>query len=163
MPLTAFQTNVIHLLSVNRRPQSHVAGGIAINRYATSPRYSADLFHDDADNVGPSADQDAALLVQNGYQLEWSLQQPNVRRAHIKRGGAAFKLEWCHDSAFRFFPVQPNAELGFCLHLADLATNKALALASRSEIRDFIDILGRRPERIKATRRGRCSITPSAT
>jgi hypothetical protein len=113
MPLTAFQTDVIHLLAANRRPQSHVAGGIAINRSSASPRYSADLdlFHDNVEYVGPSADQDAALLIKNGYNLEWSLQQPNLRRARINRGGEAFKLEWCHDSAFRFFPVQPDAEL----------------------------------------------------
>jgi hypothetical protein len=30
---------------------------------------------------------------------------------------------------------------GYCLHQADLATNKALALAGRAEIRDFLDIL----------------------
>jgi hypothetical protein len=143
MPLTAFQTDILHLLAGNRRPQSHVAGGIAINRYSNSPRYSADLdlFHDTMYDVGQSADQDAVVLTQNGYEFEWSLQQPNLRRAQVKRGDEAFKLEWCHDSAFRFFPVQPDAELGFCLHPADLATNKALALASRSEIRDFIDIL----------------------
>lgn len=42
---------------------------------------------------------------------------------------------------FRFFPAQPDREFGYCLHPADLATNKALALAARAEIRDFIDIL----------------------
>jgi hypothetical protein len=31
--------------------------------------------------------------------------------------------------------------MGFVLHRADLATNKMLALAGRSEIRDYIDIL----------------------
>lgn len=51
------------------------------------------------------------------------------------------RLDWTTDSVFRFFPVLPDEEFGYCLHPADLATNKVLALAGRSEIRDFLDIL----------------------
>jgi hypothetical protein len=51
------------------------------------------------------------------------------------------RLDWCFDSSFRFFPVKPDVEFGYCLHQADLATNKVLALAGRSEIRDLVDIL----------------------
>ena len=46
-----------------------------------------------------------------------------------------------YDSAFRFFPVQPDAELGFVLHPLDGATNKLLALAGRGELRDYLDVL----------------------
>jgi hypothetical protein len=59
----------------------------------------------------------------------------------VTRAGDELRLDWCYDSAFRFYPVQPDPEFGYCLHPADLATNKALALAGRSEIRDFLDIL----------------------
>ncbi len=59
----------------------------------------------------------------------------------VRRDNEELKLEWCFDSAFRFFPVQADPEFGFCLHPADLAANKVLALAGRSEIRDLIDIL----------------------
>jgi hypothetical protein len=143
MPLTAFQTDVLRLLAGNRLPESHLAGGTAINRSSTSPRFSADLdfFHDAAESAPQSAERDAALLVQDGYDVQWLLREGNMHRAHIKRGAETLKLKWCHDSAFRFFPVQPDAEFGYCLHPADLATNKALALAGRAEIRDFIDIL----------------------
>ena len=51
------------------------------------------------------------------------------------------RLDWATDSAFRFFPVLPDEEFGYCLHQADLATNKVLALAGRSEVRDFLDTL----------------------
>jgi hypothetical protein len=51
------------------------------------------------------------------------------------------RLDWTTDSVFRFFPVLQDDEFGYCLHPADLATNKVLALAGRSEIRDFLDIL----------------------
>jgi hypothetical protein len=46
-----------------------------------------------------------------------------------------------HDSAFRFFPVEPDDELGYRLHRFDAATNKLLALCARSEARDFVDAL----------------------
>ncbi len=143
MPLTSFQKETLHLLVATRRPESHVAGGTAINRLDASPRYSADIdfFHDLADNVVTTAEADAALLVQAGYQVDWQLRQRFLQRAQVQRGGDTLKLDWCYDSAFRFFPVQPDPELGYYLHPADLAANKALALAGRSEIRDFIDIL----------------------
>ena len=41
-------------------------------------------------------------------------------------------------------PLLPRAEdedFGYCLHPADLATNKVVALVGHSEIRDFLDIL----------------------
>jgi hypothetical protein len=51
------------------------------------------------------------------------------------------RLDWAADSPFRFFPVEPDKEFGYCLHPADLAVNKVLALAGRREIRDLLDIL----------------------
>jgi hypothetical protein len=62
-------------------------------------------------------------------------------KAEVAREGQRVRLDWSTDSAFRFFPVQPDEEFGYCLHKADLATNKVLALAGRSEVRDFLDIL----------------------
>lgn len=43
--------------------------------------------------------------------------------------------------AFRFFPVEPDPEVGWCLNFWDAATNKILALAGRSELRDLLDAL----------------------
>src|SRR4029077_17793718 len=51
------------------------------------------------------------------------------------------RLDLCTDSAFRFFPVEADPDLGYCLHRADLATNKVLALAGRHEVRDYLDVL----------------------
>jgi Nucleotidyl transferase AbiEii toxin, Type IV TA system len=143
MPLTALQRSVLQLLAKQREPESHVAGGIAINRTSESPRYSADIdfFHDLADRVFANAESDAATLVNNGYAIDWLLRQPYLHRAMVRRDREELKLEWCFDSAFRFFPVQADPEFGYCLHPADLATNKVLALAGRSEIRDLIDVL----------------------
>ena len=45
------------------------------------------------------------------------------------------------DSAFRFFPLVEDEELGLTLHPFDLATNKVLALVGRLEVRDWIDVI----------------------
>ena len=51
------------------------------------------------------------------------------------------RLDWTIDSVYRFFPVQEDEDFGYCLHRADLAVNKVLALVGRSELRDFLDTL----------------------
>jgi hypothetical protein len=51
------------------------------------------------------------------------------------------RLEWVHDSAFRFFPTQRHELFGYVLHPVDLATNKASAAADRREPRDIVDLV----------------------
>lgn len=46
-----------------------------------------------------------------------------------------------HDSAFRFFPAQPDEVFGYVLHPVDLATNKTSAAADRREPRDIVDLV----------------------
>jgi len=67
-----------------------------------------------------------------GYRLEWLLRTPSFYRAVVMVQQQQLKLEWAQDSAFRFFPVEADARLGYRLHDADAATNKMLALAGRS-------------------------------
>lgn len=50
-------------------------------------------------------------------------------------------IEWVFDSAFRFFPVEPDEVSGWRLNVYDAATNKILAVMGRSEARDYLDIL----------------------
>jgi len=143
MPLTAFQKEVAALLAANRNPESHLAGGTAINRADDSPRYSndLDLFHDAAESVAICAEADGRTLLERNFAVEWLHRQRGFYRAKVSRAADTLKLDWCSFSAFRFFPVQPDHDFGYCLHRADLATNKALALVDRTEIRDFLDIL----------------------
>jgi hypothetical protein len=143
MPLTPMQKDVLRLLAHFRNPDSHAGGGAVINRADDSPRYSSDLdlFHNVADSVARSAEADVTCLAVEGFTVEWSLRLPLLHRARVARGGEQLGLDWCFDSAFRFFPVQPDPEFGYCLHPADVATNKVLALAGRSEVRDYLDIL----------------------
>jgi hypothetical protein len=50
-------------------------------------------------------------------------------------------MRWARESAFRFFPLVEQADLGLALHPFDLATNKVLALVGRLEVRDWIDVI----------------------
>jgi hypothetical protein len=143
MPLSAFQRGVARLLAAHRNPESHIAGGAAINRADASFRYSTDLdiFHDVAAMVAGCAEADVRSLQAEGYAVEWNLRQEGFFRAEVSRGPDRLRLDWSTDSAFRFFPVQPDEVFGYCLHPADLAINKVLALAGRTEFRDFLDML----------------------
>ncbi|MCC6221402.1 MAG: hypothetical protein IT291_09205 [Deltaproteobacteria bacterium] len=57
------------------------------------------------------------------------------------QGDNSTKLEWAHDTAWRFMPAIYNATTGYQLHAVDLAINKVLALAGRDEPRDFLDVI----------------------
>jgi hypothetical protein len=138
------------VLRDNRTPESHFAGGIVLNRAADSPRYSKDfdIFHDAAEAVAQASEADARSLRAAGYDVAptrpWD--QPSMfRKAVVSRDGGRVEIDWATDSAFRFFPIEPDAELGWRLHPFDAATNKALALAARSETRDVVDIVALDP------------------
>lgn len=143
MPLTEFQRGTLRLLSRNRGPESFVAGGLAINAAPGSPRYSADvdIFHDAQQSVVISCNADLQTLADAGFTIERLVSLPAFQRVDVTFESQSLRLEWAQDSAFRFFPIQEDADLGWRLHLADLATNKVLALAGRWEVRDFVDTL----------------------
>jgi hypothetical protein len=136
MPLTAFQKEVARLLATHRNPESYVTGGAAINRAE-----DLDVFHDVAESVASCADADARQLGAAGCSVEWTLRREGFFRAEVSRGEDRVRLDWSNDSAFRFFPVEADEDFGYCLHRADLAVNKLLALAGRIELRDDLDVL----------------------
>ncbi len=142
VPLTPFQTGVLKCLAVNRSPESFVAGGIALN--AREPvRWSADVdvFHDAEAAVMRASDADLTTLHGLGYVTRQEVWTPSFRRAWVQRGDEGVRPEWCHDSAWRFFPIEQDELLGWTLHWFDALTNKALAMGSRSETRDLVDIV----------------------
>ena len=143
MPLSAVQGRVLRLLAANRSPESYLAGATVLHREANSPRYSLDLdyFHDLADSVATSAEADALTLQAAGHAVSWLLRAPSFHRAVVTVEGESLRLEWAQDSAFRFFPVQADPVTGYRLHEADAATGKCLALAGRTEARDFVDMV----------------------
>lgn len=143
MPLTRFQTELAHLLGVNRDRESHLAGGAALHFSPNSKRFSNDLdyFHDSEERVAKAYSADAALLAKTGYSVEVEMNQPGFIRAIISKNGDSTKVEWAHDSAWRFMPALSNPTVGYQLHPLDLAVNKLLALVGRDEPRDFLDIM----------------------
>ena len=120
-----------------------MAGGTAIHQEKDSLRYSQDidLFHESDEAVTKSFKKDKKILLENGYRVKELITEPSFYRALVQKGKDSLKLEWVRDTAFRFFPVLEDPELGFRLHPIDLAVNKCLTLANRTEVRDLLDIL----------------------
>ena len=143
MPIAEFEKAILRLLAANRNPESFVAGATVLLRDEASHRRSQDidLFNDTDESLNIAANADSAVLERHGYQVVWDNVQPTFRRALVTREGATTKIEWVFDSAFRFFPVQPDPEMGYVLNFWDAATNKVLALAGRGELRDYLDVL----------------------
>ena len=122
---------------------------MVLNAAEESARFSNDfdMFHDAIVDLDENSLRDVATLEAAGYDVEkclkygdWS-EPGSFRKAIVRRSGEKVALDWAHDSSFRFFPIVPDRQLGWRLHLFDMAINKALALSARSETRDYIDIL----------------------
>ena len=141
MPLSELQGEILRVLAAQRNPDSYVAGSTPL--HAAGPRFSGDIdiFHGRAEKAEAAALADAAKLIETGFSVEWLRRGPSMFAAAVRRGGAATKLEWVADSDFRFFPVIPDDLFGWRLHVADIATNKALAAGGRREPRDVLDLL----------------------
>lgn len=131
------------MLSENRTFDSYLAGGAAILIEPSTNRFSHDLdyFHDSEARVAEAFAVDRESLEANGYALEVDLNQPGYVRAVVRKDGNATKVEWAHDSAWRFMPTVRDDRVGFVLDPVDLAINKVLALAGRDQPRDVLDTL----------------------
>ena len=130
VPLTAYQKELARLLSQNRTPDSYLAGGAALHIEPNSKRYSnaLDYFHDSEQRVATACIQDRDLLEASGYQLEGLLNQPGFIRAVVEKDGLQTKVEWAHDSAWRFLPPVKNDISGYQLHPIDLAINQGAGI-----------------------------------
>lgn len=145
MALTRFQQTVLRLIATNRleRGEAYVAGGVALNLLAGGARISRDLdlFHDTLEALDVTWQADRELLQEQGYDVRSIHERPGYVEAVVSKGHDSVLMQWTRDSAFRFFPLVRQEELGLVLHPFDLATNKVLALAGRLEIRDWIDMI----------------------
>ena len=151
MPLTDFQKGVARLIAANRTPESHIAGGAVINRGETGLRISDDLdiFHDVHEGARPrprwsppAPTPTSGELREAGYSVDWVTARP------VSPGRSSAEVVIKSGSIGRRrlgLPLLPRGgpdeDFGYCLHPANLATNKVLALVGRLEIRDFLDIL----------------------
>lgn len=143
MPLTEFQRELLAELAQSRTDERYLAGGAALHFAPNSTRYSDDLdfFHDSVERVAATFTADRARLEAGGYGVSVELSQPGFIRTTVGRAGHATRVDWAHDSAWRFMPLVRDPLGGLLLHAVDLAVNKALTLAGRDEPRDFVDIL----------------------
>jgi hypothetical protein len=143
MPLTSLQSVIAGLISVNRSPSSHLAGAAALHLEPNSPRSSNDLnyFHDAEVLVGQAFAADRKALETSGYEVKVVLSQPGFVRAIVGLDGQATKVEWAHDTSWRFLPPVADPAVGYRLHPIDLSINKVLALAGRDEPRDLLDVI----------------------
>ncbi|GIW50961.1 MAG: hypothetical protein KatS3mg081_0316 [Gemmatimonadales bacterium] len=143
MPLTEFQRAVLADLAAAPNDQRYLAGGAALHFAPNSTRFSDDLdfFHDSEARVASAFAADRETLRQAGYQLDIEISLPGFVRAVVRKGDQATRVDWAHDSAWRFMPLVRDPLGGLLLHPVDLAINKVLTLAGRDEPRDFVDIL----------------------
>jgi Nucleotidyl transferase AbiEii toxin, Type IV TA system len=143
VPLTDFQRTLLADLSANRTGDRYLAGGAAMHFAPESARYSDDLdfFHDSEARVASTFAADRERLEEAGYVVGVELSLPGFVRAMVRRGEGETRVDWAHDSAWRFMPLVRDAAGILLLDPVDLAINKVLALAGRDEPRDFVDIL----------------------
>lgn len=143
MPLTPFQRTLLADLAAAPTDDRYLAGGAALHFAPNSERFSDDLdfFHDSEARVARAFGADRARLGASGYAVEVEVSLPGFVRAIVRQGAEATRVDWAHDSAWRFMPLVPDELGGLLLHPVDLAVNKVLALAGRDEPRDFVDIL----------------------
>lgn len=143
MPLGEFEQDVLGVIAANRSAESFVGGATVLHVSPSSPRASADVdvFHDSAEALRVAAEQDLELLREAGFAAEVLGQQEGFIRARIVKAGRRTKIEWVRDSVYRFFPVEPDVQLGWKLNFWDAATNKVLAFVGRDELRDWLDVI----------------------
>jgi hypothetical protein len=143
VPLTDFQRALLALLSNPPVEDRYLAGGAAMHFSPASTRFSDDLdfFHDSVPRVASAFARDRERLESNGYRVDVEVALPGFVRAVVSRQGDATRVDWAHDSAWRFMPLVRDLLGGWLLHPIDLAVNKVLALAGRDEARDYVDIL----------------------
>ncbi|MDE2874900.1 MAG: nucleotidyl transferase AbiEii/AbiGii toxin family protein [Gemmatimonadota bacterium] len=144
MPLTDLQRRLLALLARSTDSDRYLAGGTALHLASESSRFSEDLdfFHDSAEAVAESFARDSAALEAAGYRVHVRLSQPGFIQAIVEADDReSTRIDWAHDSAWRFMPLVRLDDGGLALHEVDLAINKVLTLAGREEARDFVDIL----------------------
>lgn len=89
---------------------------------APSCSQDIDLFHDTREAVVATMAADRRLLVESGYEVDLLREAPTFAEAAVRRGAESTLIQWAQDSAFRFFPLIEDEELGLTLSPFDLAT-----------------------------------------
>jgi hypothetical protein len=142
--LTDLQRRICRLIADARTlRESYVAGGVALNSILDAKRVSSDidLFHDSEEALQSAWEDDRRLLLESGYAVNVVRERAGFVEADVSDSTESVIIQWARDSAFRFFPLASDPQLGLTMHPFDLATNKVLALIGRAEPRDWVDII----------------------
>ncbi len=139
MPLDEFQKGITNLLSANRDIDSPFAGGAVIHRHGFRLSRDQDIFS--GSDVTDIAARDIATLEEADYEIFVQRRYDSFIECHVvKPGEGATVLQWTQALSREFYQPVPDDRFGYRLHFADLAANKALAGATRSAVRDFVDL-----------------------
>lgn len=151
MPLDDFQKSVLKVLMPLRSPDSVFAGGSVLHRHGFRLSDDQDIFNAEHTDVLATAERDTQALRRSGFEVD--LRRPHeglvealVARAQYEDASSAgeagaTKIQWVETGSWTFFKPVPDPELGWRLHMADLAVNKALAAGGRRQVRDYIDLV----------------------
>jgi hypothetical protein len=123
-----------------------LGGGVAwlVNGLVDRPTEDVDLFTDAADGVTAAAGEVSAALVAAGYSVAreapdelFAGMGDNLREFLVSDGERALRLTLCRLDRHRAPVVM---DVGPVMHLDDLVATKVVALVSRREVRDYIDV-----------------------
>ncbi len=139
--LSEIQRDVLRAIAAGRAPDSYVAGAAALNATRARQSEHIDIFNESAERAEMAFSADCAALRASGFEIVVRRSAKGFHQAEAVRGGDKVAIDWAHDSAFRFFPAIEDPDFGWRLHEIDLALNKCLALAGRTEPRDVWDVV----------------------
>ena len=142
MPLDEFQFSVLRTLMPLRSPASVFAGGSVLQRHAFRLSDDQDIFHGSGEDVSGIALRDVEALRTAGFTV--SVHRPYeglVEAVVVRDAMGSTKVQWVESGSWAFFGPVPHPDFGWRLHMADLATNKALAAGGRRQVRDYVELV----------------------
>ena len=141
MPLDEFQKSVIAVVSCNRDSKSPFAGGSVIQQHGFRLSEDQDIFTFEDESLDDLVQADRAALEVAGFSVRLRRSFAGFRECLVAKSmTGATVLQWTAALAREFYGPVPDPQFGHRLHFADLAVNKAIAAASRTEMRDFVDM-----------------------
>ena len=141
MPLDEFQKSVIAVVSRNRDSKSPFADGAAIQQHGFRLSAHQDIFAVSDESLDDLVKADRTALEAAGFEVHSRIGFTGFRECLIVKSMIGTTvLQWTTALAHEFHGPVPDPQFGHRLHFADLAVNKALAAASRTEMRDFVDL-----------------------
>ena len=141
MPLDDFQKSVIAVVSRNRDSGSPFAGGAVIQQHGFRLTEDQDIFTTGDEPLDNLMHADRAALEAAGFTVHPRRSYSGFRECTVvKPMTGTSVLQWTAALAREFYAPVPDPQFGHRLHLADLAVNKAIAAASRTKKRDFMDL-----------------------